>query len=181
MKRSKLANPTRTKIILLSVAIAIVLASFVLYLVQTIYPSPKYEDYCGEIEKLGYMNEEINQEICESQNGTWVSQPRQCLTTPCPQGYCDYYSECQKEYDNARNQYRLVVFIVALITGIIAITIGIILSLTSVSLGLMLGGTFLTFYGTAIYWSDLSNWLRTLILGIALGILIWLAYKKLKN
>ena len=72
-------------------------------------------------------------------------------------------------------------FVVGAIVGLIAISAGIILALPSVSSGLMLGGTFLVFYGTIVYWSNLTNWLRTIILGIALVILIWLGYKKLQN
>ena len=172
MKKSKhTINPTKIKTILLSLAIAIVLASFVIYFIQTIYPSPDYEDYCGEMRRPIEIDKEenITQEICESNNGIWKN------------GYCDYYSECQEEYDTVRDKYKLVVFIVAIITGLLSISVGIILALPSVSSGLMVGGTFLTFYGAAVYWSDLSNWLRTIVLGAVLAILIWLGYKKLQS
>jgi hypothetical protein len=171
----------KTKVLLLSITIAIVLSAFVIYFVQSVYPKPKYEDFCPTYDKLSFLGENITQSICESQNGTWTSQPIQCFTTPCPQSYCDFYAKCQEEYDQANDKYNFVVFIVAIISGILSITLGIILALTSVSFGLMLGGTFLIFYGTAIYWSDLSNWIRTIMLGIALVILIGLGYKKLKN
>ena len=39
----------KIKTIILSVVIAIVLASFVVYLIESFNPSPKYEDYCGNI------------------------------------------------------------------------------------------------------------------------------------
>ena len=165
-------SPTKIKTIILSVTIAIVLSAFVIYLIQTIYPSPKHEDYCGKIRTPIVPLEkdmELTQEFCESEEGVWKGT------------YCDYYSECQENYETARDKYKFVVFIVALITGLIAISTGIVLALPSVSSGLMFGGTFLTFFGTALYWTDLSNWLRTIILGIVLTILIWLGYKKLGN
>ena len=167
----KPASPLKIKTIILAIAIAIVLTGFVILLIQSIYPSPKYDDYCGKImprpviDKNGVINE--TKEICESEGGTWRGY------------YCDYYTECQKQYDEANNKHKLTPFIIALIAGLIAISIGIVLELPSVSSGLMLGGTFLTFYGVSIYWSNLTNWLRTIILGIALLILIWLGYKKL--
>ncbi len=91
------------------------------------------------------------------------------------------YEECSSQYENAGDKYNPIVFVIAVIAGLISITMGIILSLPSVSSGLMVGGIFLTIYGTARYWSNLSNWLRTSILAAVLVILIFLGYKKLKN
>jgi len=153
MAKSKLIVPTKT--IILSIVIAIVLSAFIIYLIQAVYPSPKYENYCKNIPL----------QIEKEQN---ITQAK-------------YYSECQNQYTNARDKYKLIVFIIAVISGLISVSIGILLTLPSVSSGLMLGGTLLTFYGTAIYWSNLSNWFRTVLLGIILGILIWLGYKKLDN
>lgn len=172
MSKTKPFTSKKIKATILSVVIAIVLSAFVIYFIQTIYPSPEYEDYCGKRERIPIpldKEELIDQATCEEQEGTWRN------------GYCDYYFECNEEYNEARDKYKLIVFIVAVITGLIAISIGIILALPSVSSGLMLGGTFLTFYGTAIYWSNLSNWLRTIVLGAVLAILIWLGYKKLQH
>lgn len=173
MPKSKFKNinPTRVKTILLSIVIAVVLTGFVIYLIQAIYPSPKYEDYCNinvpmPIEK-GIIN--TTEAECEANNGTFQN------------GYCDYYEKCNKEYQKVQDKYNLVVFIVAIIIGLLAVSAGIILSLPSVSSGLMIGGTFLTIYGTAVYWYNLSNWIRVIVLGAVLAILIWLGYKKLKN
>ena len=180
-KHKTILTPKTIKTIILSLAIAIVLTGFVILFINSIYPSPDWEDYCNEKirePKLG-IDQEITQEICEANDGKWTSQNIQCVTTPCPQGYCDYYSGCQDKFDNARNKFRLTAFIIAIIAGLATISIGIMLALPSVSSGLMLGGTFLTFYGIAIYWTNLTAWLKTIILGAVLIILIWLGYKKL--
>lgn len=171
----------KLKAIILSLVIAIVLAFFVGYLIQAIKPGPKYEDYCGKTRTPIPIEKEvtITQAECEANNGTW--SPYECVTTPCTGGYCDFYYECNQEFEKAQDNYNLVVFIVAVVVGLIAVTAGIILSLPSVSLGLMLGGAFLTIYGSARYWYKLSNWIRVILLGIVLAILIWLGYKKLKN
>jgi len=166
----------KVKAIILSVVIAIVLASFVIYIVEVFEPRPDYGDYCGEFRgpKIARNIEEpveiIDQTACEEVEGAkWMN------------GYCDYNYECQQEYDTARDQHRFVVFLVAVPAGLVAVAVGIGLALPSVSSGLMLGGVFLTFFGTTNYWSNISNWLRVLILGIVLAILIWLGYKKLEN
>jgi len=171
----KVFTSKKLKTIILSVIIAIVLASFVIYLVESIYPSPDWEDYCGgvkaprmAIEEKGDIVE-VNQVTCEADGGTWRNN------------WCDYHYECENNFDEVRDKHRLTMFIVAAITGIIAIVAGIILALPSVSSGIMLGGGFLIFYGTAQYWDELSNWIRTIILGALLVILIWLGYKKLQN
>lgn len=186
MKKQKLKldlTSPKIKAIILSIVIAIILSAFVIYLIQSIYSKPKYEDYCEERIKAIPLdeNQEITQEICEANNGKWTLQDIRCITTPCPQGYCDYNYKCNKEYETAGDKYKLVVFTVAVIAGLIAVSVGIILSLPSVSVGLMVGGAFLMFYGTVIYWSNLTNWLRTIVLASILAILIWLGYKKLKN
>ena len=175
MMKSIFSEVTATKIkaIILSIVIAIVLSSFVIYLTETFHPRPEWEDFCGEVSgprtiKIPAQPEEvINATDCEEDGGTWRN------------GYCDYYYECQQKYDDVNDEHRLVVFVVSVIAGLLAVAIGIALALPSVSSGLMLGGGFLTLYGTFNYWSDLSNWLRALVLGVVLIILIWLGYKKL--
>jgi len=188
LKLPRNITPTKVKTIILSLVIAIVLAAFVIYLIQAIYPSPDYEDFCDEAEirvpipenkellggTCATVAPDSRQECCENKGyKTYNEETGQCEGS--------LYAECQEQYENARDKYRLVVFFVAVISGLIAVSAGILLNLPSVSSGLMLGGTFLVFYGTAIYWSKLSNWLRALVLAVVLAILIWLAYKKLRN
>ena len=167
---------TKIKAIILSIVIAIVLSSFVIYLTESFHPRPDWEDFCGEItgprtnKPIPAHPEEVtNITSCEEEGGTWRN------------GYCDYYYECQQKFDDENDEHNLIVFIVSVIAGLLAVAIGIALALPSVSSGLMLGGGFLTLYGTFHYWSDLSNWLRALILGVVLIILIWLGYKKLQS
>lgn len=177
-KEAKNFNPVKIKTIILALIIAIVLCSFVIYLIQAIKPSPKYEDYCN-INSPYYEN--ITKDICEANNGIWTPQEIQCIRAPCPQGYCDFYAKCNEKFQGVQDKYNLVVFIITVIIGLIAVFLGITLHLTSVSLGLMLGGAFLILYGTMAYWYNLTNWIRVVILGIALVVLIWLGYKKLKS
>ncbi len=165
-------NATKVKAIILSLVIAIVLSAFVIYLTESIYPSPNYEDYCDNIrpkpiyDDRGQIN--INESECLNDGGTWRY------------GSCDFYYECNQKFQVVDEKYKLVVFVISAIAGLIAVALGIILGLPSVSSGLMLGGTFLTIYGASQYWTNLTNWVRALLLGVILMILIWLAYRKLK-
>jgi len=166
-------NARKIKVIILSVIIAVVLAGFIIYLVESIYPSPKWEDYCGGMKgpRVAPVEKDFveTQATCEANGGTWQN------------GYCDYYYQCQKDYDKINDKHKFTLFVVGAITGLIAIALGVILALPSVSSGLMLGGGFLIFFGTSQYWSNLNNWTRALILGVVLVVLIWLGYKKLES
>ena len=84
---------------------------------------------------------------------------------------------CQQDYNKARNIYFRNVFIISGIVGIIAIIIGAVLNIMSVSAGLFGGGVLTIIYGTTNYWSELADWARFIILGIALAVLIYLGYK----
>jgi|TARA_B100001971_G_C18166257_1_gene524371 hypothetical protein len=165
---------TKIKAVILSLVIAIVLTSFVIYLVESIRPGPDYDDYCGDVRGPKAVRdigepEKVTEESCIDEGSKWRN------------GYCDYTYECQVEYDDARDRHQLIVFLVAVPVGLVAVGIGIVLGLPSVSSGLMLGGVFLTIYGTSNYWSNFSNWVKALILGLVLLVLIWLGYKKLEN
>jgi len=172
----KTGTMSRIKAVILSLVIAIVLTSFVIYLIESIRPGPEYDDYCGSVRgpvapKLNGQGVAVpeTENECSINGGTWRN------------GYCDYYYVCQQEFDSAQDKHQLIVFLVAVPVGLVAVGLGIMLALPSVSSGLMLGGVFLTIYGTSNYWSNFSNWVKALILGIVLIALIWLGYKKLGN
>ena len=171
---SDIFNIKNIKAFILSIVIAIVLSSFVIYLVLSFHPNPKWEDYCSDVRYPKALSdgkiENITQEICEQNEGAkWMN------------GYCDYEYECRQNYDNATEKHRFIIFLVAVPVGLVAVGLGIFLSLPSVSSGLMLGGVFLTIYGTSNYWDNFSNWIKVLILGVVLIVLIWLGYKKLEH
>lgn len=172
----KSSGLTKIKSGLLALVIAIVLASLVGYLIEVFHDSPEWEDYCGEVRgpksvrNIEEPIEIVDQETCELEEGAkWRN------------GYCDYNYQCQQDYDDARDKHSLIVFLVSVPFGLIALFAGVVLGLPSVSSGLMLGGVFLIFYGTARHWSNFSDIVRVVILAIALGILIWLGYKKLES
>ena len=176
-KEVKPVKKSKAKKIILAIAIAILFVMFIAYAIETIYPSPVYNDYC-RVEKQYY-----NQTDCEQANFTWTEYPTYIPEKMAPvgvSGYCDTTSKCQKSYDDTNQVYNRNIFFISLIIGIITVIIAVLLSLESVSSGFMAGGVLLIIYGTIRYWGSLSNWLRTIMLAFALAVLVWIGYKKLK-
>lgn len=167
----------KAKQIILSLAIAILFVLFIAYAIETAYPSPKYENYCPTTPQ-NY----INQTECEANNGTWINYGPEISAKPSADvtGYCDTYTKCQRPWESVREKYNRNVFFISLIIGILTVVISIVLSVESVSSGLMGGGAILMIYGTIRYWGSLSDIFRTIMIGIALAVLIWIGYKKLK-
>tara|TARA_Y100000034_G_scaffold40026_1_gene49305 strand:- start:3561 stop:4022 length:462 start_codon:yes stop_codon:yes gene_type:complete len=146
---------------ILTIAIAIIFVLFIGYGIQTFYPGPEYEDFCEEKpmpvpRTLDEAGELEKSDLYEEQK------------------------ECRDNFENARQSYDRIVFILSVIFGAIAIGAGVMLKLKSVSAGLMAGGVLTIVYGAMRYWSRMSDYLRFVLLGVVLVGLIWLGYKKLK-
>lgn len=169
---------------LLAVAIAIVLVFFIAYGISTFYESPKYEDFCEEKQLIKLASEEE----CLAAGGQWTETraPSKVEEGPTPtsleEGYCDPDYTCRNKYDDAREAYNKVVFIISAILGLAALIIGgIVIKVEAVSSGVMGGGILTIIYGTIRYWDHLKNIGRFLILGLVLAVLIFIGYKYLKK
>lgn len=181
---------------ILGVSIAIIFLLFVIFGIRAFYKGPKYEDFCNRsifVERPYPIREplkEANTTLCnkiEVRNYEFeqdcVGKKGEVVYAPDENG-CRIAKECSfcnKEFQDRMNVYNKNVFIIADIVGIITIVIGAILHLTSVSSGLFGGGVMTIIYSTIRYWSELADWARFIILGIALGVLIWIGYKKLNR
>lgn len=128
----------KIKDVVLGIAIIILTIFVAYYGINTIFPKPNYEDFC----KNTYVQKvvETTQE-CESMNGTWIVQNIECIKAPCPQGYCDLYSKCSKEFNDVDRERSKKVFFIALPLGILIICVGaFFFGLEAVGAGLMGGG-----------------------------------------
>lgn len=193
----------RIKVVILGIGIAIVLAFFFGYGIDTFYKSQKYEDFCGEIGELKTYSSE---EACKDNGGKWIEHEKllpiekgQYLCTKGPEkdgaftfncevnelerdsGHCesDYY--CREEFDDSRQVYNRNVFVMCIVLGLFGVIAGTYLKLPSVSAGIMGGGVLTIIYGSLRYWADMNEYIRFTILSIALAILIWVGYKKFKK
>ena len=198
------------KHIILAVAIAIVFAFFVGFGIAAFYPMPKYDDFCKEKVPVNIQTKETceaeegkwtvtsldrsvpekvgrpvgpNEFLCNKidEKGSNITFNCQTIEQVEQQGYCDLFYYCSQEFNKVNEKYNRNVFIIATGIGIIALIVGVALKLASVSAGLMGGGILAIIYGTVRYWSDLPDYVRFIILGITLAILIWLGYKRINK
>lgn len=163
----------------LAIGIAILFVMFVGYAIETFYPSPNYNDYCDEFRVAQFIE---NEGQCLDAGGSW--NPNDVVRVPkldnSSEGYCDLDYYCRQDFDTAQESYNRNIFFASLVIGIITFVVSVSLLVEAVSAGFMGGGVLLIIYGTLRYWGSLSDVWRTLMLGFALGVLVWVGYKKLK-
>lgn len=169
------------------IGIVIVLNLFFNYAVSLVYETPRYEGYCPvEMYNKAY----VDKQMCVADGGMWTEStapvPTKVSTPKVVQsevtGYCNPTYTCGNEYNDAQKVYNKNIFIALIVFGILSIVLGVYLSAVSVvSLGLSFGGILSLVIGSIRYWSDMQDWLRVAVLGVALVALIWLGIKKFKE
>lgn len=161
------------KNVIIGIGIVIIFGLVLWQGIEAFYPTPQFEDFCQGNKPV----EATTQQSCESSGGQWTS-----YTEPVPigerKGYCDIYFTCNKELNSALDAHSKVVFIVALIAGIIAFVLGYsLLAVEPVGSALIGGGIWAVFWGSAINWRNFSSVLRFVLLLAALVVLIWFALR----
>ncbi len=183
----------RIKEIILALAIVVVLNLFINYGVFTFYKQPRHEGFCApELNQESYADKNA----CEAVGGRWFENGGDVKyyrgeVVPAPavpngsndqKGWCDPTVQCRETYEAARDVYNRNVFVVLVVAGLIALALGfLVFSVPAVANGFLGGGLVSLIVGTVRYWSDMNDYLRFVILGIALAVLVWLGYKKLKT
>jgi len=174
--------------------IAVLFAVFSQALIEAIYPSPKYEDYCtyvggpkaypvyapGDTSKNCSF---LDTTPCERSRG--FAEYTYNNATGCPVSFtCNY---CQIDYDKANEKFNLFVFIVSSVIGLIGVAIGLFMPAKKddlnewIGTGFMLGGLIAIFVGTARYFAEMGRYIRPVVIFVELVIVILIAYKKLKK
>ncbi len=174
------------KNILIGLGIAILFAFVVSYGINTFYPRPEYDDFCN----INYPNRIPTKEPADSNcsfNQSLNQQRQECYNqkaTPVSvydENGCEVSVTCDTcsiDYENAQIKYSRIVFIAAGLAGLIAIAVGSFLfSVEAVGAGLMGGGIISIIYGNAVYWRNLDNLFRFIILLISLIIVIFIGLK----
>ncbi|MEK6835771.1 MAG: hypothetical protein AABX55_01995 [Nanoarchaeota archaeon] len=160
---------------LLALAIAIVLVMFIAVGIDTFYKAPL--NPCDKIYEARPKVFISNCELLQEPNKTECFREQQLF-------YDNQSLEAQKCYNEFRpveNLYKRNVFIILAIIGVLTIVLGLFLKqVPAVYLGLMLGGLINIIEGVVRYWANMNEYLRFVILGILLAILIWISYKKLR-
>ena len=165
----------------LAIAIVIILNVFFNYGIFTFYKGPTYVDYCPE---NIYSKAIQTEQECTDAGGLWhssgVEVPR--TTDGKIDGFCDVTHECNKEYRAVREVYDRNVFIILTVLGIISLIAGMtVISVDAVANGFLFGGILSIIIGAIRYWSAMDDYLRFIISGVALALLVWVGYKKMKK
>jgi hypothetical protein len=168
---------SKSKLVIFSVAVAFVSVFFFAYAVLVVFPSPEYDDFCGDKFRVPAPADEVD---CIAEGGKWTDYEKDSLNMDI-KGWCETDYTCEQEYRSAKSPAEKKIFFANLIVGIVLFVVAFFLGLEAVSSGLMGGAVMLIVYGSMRYWGELSDIWRTLMLGVALVVLIWLGYKKLKD
>lgn len=175
-------SPKRSSFIKWSLvfAIAIVTNLFITYAVQVLYPEPQYEDFCPQKQVNKALSDEAT---CVSMGGQWNENVmNEKAPFPEPAGYCNEDFTCSQTYQDSYSLYNRNVFVVFVVGGVILLASSVFLTGSSAaSLGLSFAGVLALIIGSIRYWSDMDDILRVALLGIALGSLLGIAWKKFRD
>lgn len=159
----------------LSLAIVLVINVFFNVGLETFYPAPDYNNYC--------KSEEMNKiydtaETCEAADGIWNQG-----TAKDAVGYCDLWSHCSEAYNTAMEPYNRNAFVTLTILGVVTLLIGLLMGglPMAVANGFLYGGVISILIGTMRYWTLMDDYLRFIVSGVALFLLILVGIKRLKD
>ncbi len=163
--------------------IMIVLNLFFNYALSLVYKSPEYNSFCPNEQVVTIPD---NRNACLSQGGQWTDNVYYGKPAPTgvrePSGYCDLQYTCRQSFEDAMKTYNRNVFIVLIVLGAISVTVGNFFAGNQVITGgLSLAGLLSFLVASVRYWGSADNWVRVIILAIALGILFWIAVKKFRD
>lgn len=163
-------------------AFIIITNLFFYYAISFVSPEPKMDRYCP-IQTEQYMNAEM----CVDAGGQWENfklSPKEItesVKNDTPTGWCDAEFTCRQEFDAVNSIYNKNVFIVMIAISIAMIVGGVFISVEVLSIGMVWSGVLALLIATIRYWSDANNLMKVIILGIGIGVLTWLAVKKMNH
>lgn len=166
----------------LAVALVIVVNLFFYYVIAMVYPEPQFDSYC-----TSPVQNYVTAEACVTAGGQWTNSqltPKEVTAAVQkgePLGWCDAYYTCNKNYNADHSVYNRNVFIVLIALSLVVLGIGVFIPLEVLSLGFSWSGIVSLIIASGRYWSDADNWMRVIILAVALALLIWFSVKRFKN
>ncbi len=175
----------------LAAAIIIVLNLFFVFSIQLIFDKPEYDDFCGK-EQVHIVPE--TQEECITVGGQWIEGTFVQKGLPRPErlepvviredqeGYCNEDFTCREGFQDAHLLYERNFFVALVILGTLTLVASFVLrAIAVVAPALAAGGVLTLFIASVSYWSEMQDYLRVIILGIALIALLWAGVKRFKD
>ena len=166
----------------LIVGIVIVVNMFFNYTISLVYSAPQYEDYCKTTQVIEAIT---NKDACITKGGQWnensYMEPA-IVGKTIVNGSCDLQYTCRNEYDTAYKTYERNIFIILVVLGIILVSGSFALAFNWIlSVSASMAGILSIIIASMRYWSAADNWLRVVILFVALVALIYFAVRKFQD
>jgi hypothetical protein len=163
----------------LVIGIVIVLNLFFNYTLSLLYKQPAYENFCPNTAQVVSSN---TKDSCVAQGGQWNENTYYSPDKTSVQGSCDVQFTCRNNYQDAQKTYDRNVFVTLVVLGALCIA-GANFWKKNMLLGqaLSLGGVLSFIIASIRYWSSADNFVKVVILAIALLLLVWVALKKFKD
>lgn len=177
------------KKIMLSLGVGILAALFIGFLIEAVYSSPKYDDFCSrqfEMPSPQIMKQELCnftydsnfRNKCVNEKGMIVEDydSNGCIIKES----CDY---CSKEFTDASEKYNRNLFYITAPIGLLLIILGLYLpvGLDAIAGGMLLGGILTMMQVTMRVFGNLGKWPRVILLGLELILVIWIGIKKVRK
>jgi len=166
----------------LIVGIVIVINLFINYAISLVYESPKYENYCKQEQVIEAVT---SQDVCLAKGGQWnqnTYMDPSVVGKTIANGSCDLQYTCRTAYDSASKIYERNIFVILVVVGIALVAGSFALAFNWIlSVSASMAGILSIIIASMRYWGEADNWLRVIILFVALCALIYFAVKKFKD
>lgn len=167
----------------LIIGIMIVINLFFNYAITLVYDAPQFDKYCQPEQVI---KEITTQKECLDVGGQWNPNYYKGLPTDdiklIRAGDCDQQFTCRTKFEIDRKVYERNVFVTLTVLGIILVAGSFVLAFNWIlSVSASMGGILSIIIASIRYWAEADNWLRVIILFVALCVLIYFAVKKFKN
>lgn len=168
----------------LSIIIGIILTIIIVSLVNVgtslFLKEPEYERYCNHtVSPALETYDNITKETCEAYNGTWTPQNVQCIKSPCPQGYCDFYQKCNQAWNDAQKPYNQKRFYAFAFLGFALLIFGLFVKEMLLQITSLASGGILVFEGIVTNLQDkLIVFISLLAILVIFGIIAYRVIKK---
>ena len=174
------------KKVMLSLGVGILAALFIGFLIEAIYPSPEYNDFCKrqfDVPQPQVKNQELCnyaydppfRDKCAEEQGMVRQEydANGCVVKEI----CDF---CEKEFQAASENYNRNLFYICAPIGLLLIILGLYLPLgiDAIAGGILLGGILTMIQITMRVFGNLGKWPRVILLGLELILVIWIGMKK---
>lgn len=169
---------------IIALAIVIVGNLFVFELARTVFHEPLYEDYCGHEISSKAITVEAD---CTSGGGMWSANTAFDTTKPVASdnsaGWCDATYTCNKTYQTDLDTYESKTFYLVFVFSMLVLIGGMFFTVeqTIVRLGLAGAGLVGLVISALGYWDNFSNIARLVLMAVALGALLWVSAKKMRD